>query len=39
MINLIQEWFENIDGMFVCQHGRPSFVKIDKKKIDELFDR
>ena len=39
MVNLIQEWFENIDGMFVCQHGRPSFVKIDKKKIDELFDR
>ena len=39
MINLIQEWFENIDGMFVCQHGRPSFVKIDKKIIDELFDR
>ena len=39
MINLIQEWFENIDWMFVCQHGRPSFVKIDKKKIDELFDR
>ncbi len=39
MINLIKEWFENIDWMFVCQHGRPSFVKIDKKKIDELFDR
>ena len=39
MINLIQEWFENIDWMFVCQHGRPSFVRIDKKKIDELFDR
>lgn len=39
MVNLIQDWFENIDWMFVCQHGRPSFVKIDKKKIDELFDR
>ena len=39
MVNLIKDWFENIDWMFVCQHGRPSFVKIDKKKIDELFDR
>jgi DNA mismatch repair ATPase MutL len=39
MINLIKEWFDNIEWMFVCQHGRPSFVKIDKKKIDELFDR
>jgi DNA mismatch repair ATPase MutL len=39
MSNLIQDWFENIDGMFVCQHGRPFFIKMDKKKIDWLFDR
>jgi len=39
MVNLVKEWFENIDGMFVCQHGRPFFVKIDKKQIDTLFDR
>lgn len=39
MINLVQEWFENIEWMFVCQHWRPFFVKIDKKKIDEMFDR
>jgi len=39
MENLIKEGFENVDGMFVCQHGRPSFVKISKIDIDKLFDR
>jgi len=39
MSNLIKDGFENIDGMFVCQHGRPFFVKVDKKQIDTLFDR
>lgn len=39
MVNLLQEWFANIDGMFVCQHGRPFFIKVDKDKIDNLFDR
>ena len=37
--NLVKEGFDTIDGMFVCQHGRPFFVKIDKNKIDTLFDR
>lgn len=39
MSNLIADWFENIEWMFVCQHGRPFFIKMDKKKIDWLFDR
>lgn len=37
--NLVKEGFETIEWMFVCQHGRPFFVKIDKNKIDILFDR
>jgi DNA mismatch repair ATPase MutL len=39
MSNLIKDGFENIEWMFVCQHGRPFFIKMDKKKIDKLFDR
>lgn len=39
MANLIKEWFESIDGMFVCQHGRPFFVQVEKNNIDKLFDR
>lgn len=39
MLNLVKDWFENIEGMFVCQHGRPFFVQVDKKNIDKLFDR
>ena len=39
MQQLVQDGFEFIPGMFVCQHGRPFFVKMDKKHIDGLFDR
>lgn len=39
MQNLIKDGFAHIDGMFVCQHGRPFFVSIDKKVIDKMFDR
>lgn len=39
MQRLIKDWFENIPDAFVCQHGRPSFVKIDKSDIEKLFDR
>lgn len=39
MEQLIHDGFAHIDGMFVCQHGRPFFVKIDKKNIDTMFDR
>lgn len=39
MIRLLKDGFEYIEGMFVCQHWRPFFVKIDKKTIDKFFDR
>lgn len=39
MEQLIADGFEKIPGMFVCQHGRPFFVKVDKSEIDGLFDR
>ena len=39
MVNLVKDGFENIDWMFVCQHGRPFFVEIKKKDVDKLFDR
>ena len=39
MENLIKEWFEYIKGQFVCQHWRPSFVKIPKNNIEDMFDR
>ena len=39
MEELIKNWFEKIPWMFVCQHGRPFFVRIEKKEIDWFFDR
>lgn len=39
MEQLVQDWLEKIPWLFVCQHGRPFFWKIDKKEIDKLFDR
>ncbi|MBB1578737.1 MAG: DNA mismatch repair endonuclease MutL [candidate division SR1 bacterium] len=39
MEQLVADGFSMIPGMFVCQHGRPFFVKMDKKHIDGLFDR
>lgn|GEM_PF-240603 len=39
MKQLLEDGFRYIPGMFVCQHGRPFFVKMDKKNIDGLFDR
>jgi DNA mismatch repair protein MutL len=39
MENLIREWLSSIDGMFVCQHGRPFFIQIDKKQIDGMMHR
>lgn len=39
MIRLLKDGFEYIEWMFVCQHGRPFFVKIEKKTIDKFFDR
>ena len=39
MQQLIQDWFEHIPWMFVCQHWRPFFVKMNKDDVDKLFDR
>lgn len=39
MIHLVKEWLDSIEWMFVCQHGRPFFVKIEKRTIDKFFDR
>ena len=39
MEQLVKDWFEKIPWMFVCQHWRPFFVKIEKKEIDWFFDR
>ncbi len=36
---LIEDGQKYIDGFFVCQHGRPSVVKISKHDIDWFFDR
>jgi len=39
MKQLVQDWFTYIPGMFVCQHGRPSAVRIQKGNVDGLFER
>ncbi len=39
MKHLIEDGFETITQFFVCQHGRPFFIKIEKKGIEKLFDR
>jgi DNA mismatch repair ATPase MutL len=39
MEQLINDGMKFIDGFFVCQHGRPSVIKLKKEDIDKLFDR
>jgi DNA mismatch repair ATPase MutL len=39
MLALVKDGFAEIDWMFVCQHGRPFFVQIEKGNIDKFFDR
>ena len=39
MQQLINDGFEFIPWWFVCQHGRPFVIDIDKKQIDTMFDR
>lgn len=39
MQQLVKDGMEFIPGMFVCQHGRPSAVKIPKRDVDKRFDR
>jgi len=39
MVNLVREGLQVIQGLFVCQHGRPFFIKTPKGDIDKFFDR
>lgn len=39
MVELVKEGFDVIPGLFVCQHGRPFFVKSDRRELDKFFDR
>ncbi len=39
MTNLVKDWFAGVSGLFVCQHGRPFFIKTPKQDIDKFFDR
>jgi DNA mismatch repair protein MutL len=39
MQQLVNDGFEHISWSFVCQHGRPFAIEIDKKQIDTMFDR
>jgi len=39
MKQLIEDGIKNIDWFFVCQHWRPSVVKLTKQDIDSFFDR
>ncbi len=39
MTNLVKEWLSAVPGLFVCQHGRPFFIRSEKREIDKFFDR
>jgi len=39
MTNLVKEGLTAIPGLFVCQHGRPFFIRTEKKEVDKFFDR
>ena len=39
MEQLMRDGVEHIAGMFVCQHGRPSVVKMRRGEVDGFFDR
>lgn len=39
MQHLLEDGMAFIPGMFVCQHGRPSAVRIPKRDVDKRFDR
>lgn len=39
MQRLVEDGFSHIDWMFVCQHGRPFFIKLNRPDLDGLFDR
>jgi DNA mismatch repair protein MutL len=37
--HLIEDGFATIKQFFVCQHGRPFFIKIEKNNLEKMFDR
>lgn len=39
MTNLVKDGFAWVAWLFVCQHGRPFFIKTPKWNIDKFFDR
>jgi len=39
MTNLVKDWFSGVPWLFVCQHGRPFFIRTEKWDIDKFFDR
>ena len=39
MQQLVNDGFHYIPWWFVCQHGRPFVIEIDKGQIDKMFDR
>lgn len=39
MNQLVKDGFTYIPWSFVCQHGRPFCIEIEKKEIDSMFDR
>lgn len=39
MTNLVKDGFAGVPWLFVCQHGRPFFIKTEKWDIDKFFDR
>lgn len=39
MEQLLRDANTHISGMFVCQHGRPSVVRVRKSEVEKLFER
>lgn len=39
MIELVKEGFDAMENMFTSPHGKPFFVKSDKKELDKFFER
>ncbi len=39
MKQLLTDGMSIIDGLFVCQHWRPSVVRVEKKFVEALFER
>jgi DNA mismatch repair protein MutL len=39
MQQLLDDGMTKVDGMFVCQHGRPFWIQIPRSHIDKMVDR